>query len=163
MKLENVEDLLQDIFEVSEQGLEIEKFWLETTKILYTAIDQADDLLVIQTKSERYEGCQPYLQICYEDDRAMTIEAVSNKFLDQPLSIDAQNTMMELGWTLSDDEGLPNYMQFLTRENADSMVVAQLFAKTLRVVYGISTSDSIAISTGSGFWPKENEDSFNDK
>jgi hypothetical protein len=163
MKLENVEDLLQDIFEVSEQGLEIEKFWLETTKILYTAIDQADDLLVIQTKSERYEGCQPYLQICYEDDRAMTIEAVSNKFLDQPLSIDAQNTMMELGWTLSDDEGLPNYMQFLTRENADSMVVAQLFAKTLRDVYGISTSDSIAISTGSGFWPKENEDSFNDK
>ena len=163
MKLENVEDLLQDIFEVSEKGLEIEKFWLETTKILHTAIDQADDLLVIQTKSERYEGCQPYLQICYEDDRAMTIEAVSNKFLDQPLSIDAQNTMMELGWTLSDDEGLPNYMQFLTRENADSMVVAQLFAKTLRDVYGISTSDSIAISTGSGFWPKENEDSFNDK
>jgi len=163
MKLENIEDLLQDIFEVSEQGLEIEKFWLETTKILYTAIDQADDLLVIQTKSERYEGCQPYLQICYEDDRAMTIEAVSNKFLDQSLSIDAQNTMMELGWTLSDDEGLPNYMQFLTRENADSMVVAQLFAKTLRVVYGISTSDSIAISTGSGFWPNDNEDSFNDK
>ena len=163
MKLENVEDLLQDIFEVSEQGLEIEKFWLETTKILYTAIAQADDLLVIQTESERYEGCQPYLQICYEDDRAMTIEAVSNKFLDQPLSIDAQNTMMELGWTLSNDEGLPNYMQFLIRENADSMMIAQLFAKTLRAVYGISASDSIAISTGSGFWPKNNEDSFNDK
>ena len=163
MKLENVEDLLQDIFEVSEQGLEIEKFWLETTKILYTAIAHADDLLVIQTESERYEGCQPYLQICYEDDRAMTIEAVSNKFLDQPLSIDAQNTMTELGWTLSDDEGLPNYMQFLIRENADSMVIAQLFTKTLRDVYGISTSDSIEISTGSGFWPKENEDSFNDK
>ena len=163
MKLENIEDLLQDIFEVSEQGLEIEKFWLETTNVLATAIAQADDLLVIQTESERYEGCQPYLQICYEDDRAMTIEAVSNKFLDQPLSIDAQNTMMELGWTLSNDEGLPNYMQFLIRENADSMVIAQLFAKTLRAVYGISASDSIAISTGSGFWPKNNEDSFNDK
>ena len=163
MKLENVEDLLQDIFEVSEQGLEIEKFWLETTKILYTAIAQADDLLVIQTESERYEGCQPYLQICYEDDRAMTIEAVSNMFLDQPLSIDAQNTMTELGWTLSDDDGLPNYMQFLIRENADSMVIAQLFTKTLRDVYGISASDSIEISKGTGFWPKENEDSFNDK
>ena len=163
MKLENIEDLLQDIFEVSEQGLEIEKFWLETTNVLATAIAQADDLLVIQTESERYEGCQPYLQICYEDDRAMTIEAVSNKFLDQPLSIDAQNTMMELGWTLSDDEGLPNYMQFLIRENADSMVIAQLFTKTLRDVYGISASDSIEISKGTGFWPKENEDSFNDK
>ena len=163
MKLENIEDLLQDIFEVSEQGLEIEKFWLETTNVLATAIAQADDLLVIQTESERYEGCQPYLQICYEDDRAMTIEAVSNKFLDQPLSIDAQNTMAELGWTLSDEEGLPNYMQFLIRENADSMVIAQLFTKTLRDVYGISASDSIAISTGSGFWPKNNEDSFNDK
>ena len=163
MKLENIEDLLQDIFGVSEQGLEIEKFWLETTNVLATAIAQADDLLVIQTESERYEGCQPYLQICYEDDRAMTIEAVSNKFLDQPLSIDAQNTMAELGWTLSDEEGLPNYMQFLIRENADSMVIAQLFAKTLRDVYGISTSDSIAISNRTGFWHKDNEDSFNDK
>jgi hypothetical protein len=67
--------------------------------------------------------------------------------------------MAELGWTLSDEEGLPNYMQFLIRENADSMVVAQLFAKTLRDVYGISTSDSIAISKRTGFWPKDNEDS----
>jgi hypothetical protein len=50
-------------------------------------------------------------------------------------------------------------MQFLIRENADSMVIAQLFAKTLRDVYGISTSDSIAISKRTGFWPKDNEDS----
>ncbi len=161
MKLNKVEDLLQDIFEVSEQGLEIEKFWLETTNVLAAAIAHADDLLVIQTASERYKGCQPYLQICYEDDRAMTIEAVSNKFLDQPLSIDAQNTMAELGWTLSDEEGMPNYTQFLTRENADAMVVGQLFAKTLRDVYGISTSDIIQIGEGSGIWPSEDEDASN--
>jgi hypothetical protein len=158
MKLNKVEDLLADIFSIPENAVDIAKEWLEITNLFTAAIEHADDLLIIQTESERYDGCQPYLQICFEDDRAMTIEAVSNKFLDQPLSIDAQNTMMELGWTLSDEEGLPNYMQFLNKENADSMAIAQLFAKTLRAVYGITPNDTIDIMERDGFWPKDNEE-----
>ena len=158
MKLDKVEDLLEDIFSIPDQAIAIEKEWLEITDLFATSIAKADDLLIIQTYSDRYQGCQPYLQICYEDDRAMTIEAVSNRFLNQPLSIDAQNTMAELGWTLSDDDGLPNYMQFLNKENADSIVIAQLFAKTFRDVYGISTSDIIEIGEGSGIWPNESEE-----
>jgi hypothetical protein len=65
---------------------------------------------------------------------------------------------MELGWTLSDEEGLPNYMQFLNKENADSMAIAQLFAKTLRAVYGITPNDTIEIMERDGFWPKDNEE-----
>jgi hypothetical protein len=52
-------------------------------------------------------------------------------------------------------------MQFLIRENADSMVIAQLFTKTLRDVYGISTSDIIEIGGGSGIWPSEDEGASN--
>ena len=157
MKLDKVEDLLEDIFSIPDQAIAIEKEWLEITDLFAASIAKAADLLVIQTYSDRYQGCQPYLQICYEDDRAMTIEAVSNRFLNQRLSLDAQNTMAELGWELKNEPGLPNYLIFLRSEEADPQFIAQLFTKTLRDVYGIAPSDTIEISERSGIWPQDNE------
>jgi len=157
MKLDKVEDLLEDIFSIPDQAIAIEKEWLEITDLFASSIARADDLLIIQTYSDRYQGCQPYLQICYEDDRAMTIEAVSNRFLQQPLSLDAQNTMKELGWELKDEPGLPNYLMFLRKEEANPHFIAQIFTRTLRDVYGIAPSDTIEISERSGIWPEENE------
>jgi hypothetical protein len=87
----------------------------------------------------------------------MTIEAVSNRFLNQRLSLDAQNTMAELGWELKNEPGLPNYLIFLRSEEADPQFIAQLFTKTLRDVYGIAPSDTIEISERSGIWPQDNE------
>lgn len=162
MNLETVEDLLQDIFSLSDSSVAVAKRWLEITGTFASAIAHAVDLLVIQINSDRYGGCQPYLQICYEDDRAMTIEAVSNRFLQPPLSMDAQNTMIELGWELSDEKGLPNYFKFLNKESARPQVIAQLFTKTLRDVYGISHSDSIEIMERDGIWPSESEESANE-
>ena len=135
MNLEKVEDLLQDIFSVPDTSVGSAKEWLETTNLFAAAIAHADDLLVIQIESERYGRCQPYLQICYEDDRAMTIEAVSNRFLQPPLSVDAKN------------------FKFLNKEDAEPSVVAQIFTKTLRDVYGIVPSDTIGIMERDGIWP----------
>ena len=143
MTIDNVDQLIQSIFEIPEDAVKSASDWLEITRLLAEFIAKADDLLVIQTYSDRYETCHPYLQICYEDDRAMTIEAVSNKFLRPKLSIDAQNTMLELGWELSDDPNLPNYFKFLHKEDATPDFVAQLFTMTLRCVYGIGTNDTI--------------------
>ena len=88
----------------------------------------------------------------------MTIEAVSNRFLNQPLSLDAQNTMAELGWDLSNEAGFPNYFKFLNRDYAEPQIVAQLFTKTLRDVYGIAPSDTIEIMERDGIWPSESEE-----
>ena len=158
MSIDNVDQLIQSIFEIPEDAVKSASDWLEITRLLAEFIAKADDLLVIQTYSDRYESCHPYLQICYEDDRAMTIEAVSNKFLRPKLSIDAQNTMLELGWELSDDPNLPNYFKFLHKEEATSDYVAQLFTMTLRCVYGIGTDDTIEISTGKGVWSNHGQD-----
>ena len=158
MTIDNVDQLIQSIFEIPEDAVKSANDWLEITRLLAEFIAKADDLLVIQTYSDRYETCHPYLQICYEDDRAMTIEAVSNKFLRPKLSIDAQNTMLELGWELSDDPNLPNYFKFLHKEDATPDFVAQLFTMTLRCVYGIGTNDTIEISTGKGVWSNHGQD-----
>jgi len=158
MKFESVDELIEDILHVPINALEIAEQWLSITKLLAEMISNADDLLIIQTYSQRYTDCDPYLQICFEDDRAMTIEAVSNKFLTPPLSVDAQNTMLELGWELSDDPKLPNYFKFLHRENAEPYQVAQLFTATLRNAYGITPDDELEITTGRGVWSNAKED-----
>ena len=157
MRIDTVEELIEDIFSVPDDALANAEEWINVTNQLAVAIGTANDLLIIQTYSERYEGCDPYLQICYEEDGAMTIEAVSNRFLHPKLSVDAQNTMHELGWELSDEPNLPNYFKFLHKENADPQVVAELFTKTLRQVYGITPSDNIEVRAGQGIW--SNQDS----
>jgi hypothetical protein len=158
MKIDNVDDLLVDILGVPDHAVHDAKGWLEITVMFEKAIAAADDLLIIDTETDHYEDCQPYIQICFEDDGAMTIEAVSNEFLQPGLSPDAQHTMAELGWQLSDDDRSPNYFQFLHKEDAAPRVIAELFAKTFRIVYGITPADTIEVSLGKGLWPSESED-----
>jgi len=159
MAIANVDQLIQDIFEIPSNATEIAEAWLSITAQFYTFIESSNDLLIVQTNSSLYQSCHPYLQICYEDDGAMTIEAVSNKFLRPELSIDAQNTMLELGWELSDEPALPNYFRFLHKEEADPKIVAELFTKTLRSAYGITPEDSIEITAGRGIWSNDKTDS----
>ena len=157
MKIDNVDDLLVDILSVPDHAVHDAKGWLEITEMFEKAIAAADDLLIIDTETDHYEDCQPYLQICFEDDGAMTIEAVSNQFLKPGLSPDAQNSMAELGWQLSNERS-PNYFQFLLKDDAHPMVIARLFAQTLRIVYGITPADTIEVSLGKGLWPSESEE-----
>ena len=157
MKIDNVDDLLVDILSVPDHAVHDAKGWLEITEMFEKAIAAADDLLIIDTETDHYEDCQPYLQICFEDDGAMTIEAVSNQFLKPGLSPDAQNSMSELGWQLSDERS-PNYFQFLLKDDAHPKVIARLFAQTLRIVYGITPADTIEVSLGKGLWPSESEE-----
>jgi hypothetical protein len=157
MKIDNVDDLLVDILGVPDHAVHDAKGWLEITEMFEKAIAAADDLLIIDTETDHYEDCQPYIQICFEDDGAMTIEAVSNEFLQPGLSPDAQHTMAELGWQLSDDDRSPNYFQFLHKEDAAPRVIAELFAKTFRIVYGITPADTIEVSLGKGLGPSESE------
>jgi hypothetical protein len=158
MKIDNVDDLLIDILGVPDNAVKDAKGWLEITEMFEKAISSADDLLIINTETNKYEGCQPYLQICFEDDGAMTIEAVSSNFLEPGLSPDAQNTLAELGWQFTNEEKSPNYFQFLHTEEADPKIVAELFTRTFRTVYGITPSDTIEISMGKGIWPSESEE-----
>jgi hypothetical protein len=157
MKIDNVDDLLVDILSVPDHAVHDAKGWLEITEMFEKAIAVADDLLIIDTETDHYEDCQPYLQICFEDDGAMTIEAVSNQFLKPGLSPDAQNSMTELGWQLSDERS-PNYFQFLLKDDAHPKVIARLFAQTLRIIYGITPADTIEVSLGKGLWPSESEE-----
>lgn len=146
MSIENVEDLITDILGVPDDAIADAKWWFDITSTFAAAIRIAKNILVINAESDRFIDGNPYLQICYEDDGAMTIEAVSSKFLKPGLSPDARNTLAELGWGLTEwAPGLPNYSQFIHPEEANPLAIAQLFAKTFRDVYGVRSTDSIDI------------------
>jgi len=146
MKIDNVDDLMIDILGVPDNAIAEEQWWLDTTKLFADAIATAKDILIIDASSDRFNDGHPYIQICYEDDGAMTIEAVSSNFLDPGLSPDAMNSLAELGWEISDDPKMPNYSQFLHAEEGPPELLARLFAKTFRNVYGVRSSDLIEVS-----------------
>jgi hypothetical protein len=162
MKIDNVDDLLVDILGVPDNVIAEEQWWLDTTELFAQAIATAKDILIIDASSDRFVDGHPYLQICYEDDGAMTIEAVSSKFLDPGLSPDAMNSLAELGWEISDDPKMPNYSQFLHAEEGPPELVARLFAKTFRNVYGVTSGDTIEINAGRGVWPSQSEEVGNE-
>ena len=54
-KLNEVEDLIQDIFSVPDDAVGIAKEWLDLTEIFTTAIATSDDLLIIQAFSNQFE------------------------------------------------------------------------------------------------------------
>jgi hypothetical protein len=99
------------------------------------------DVVVINVLSERYpDGV--YVQMCREDDGALTLEAVSSKYLDSPLTPDEITKLESLGWEFPrEDDGLPNYTMFLEPDETAPGDVAKILVLTLAGVYGTTPSD----------------------
>jgi hypothetical protein len=109
-------------------------------KFVAALIALTDDVVVIEVKTERYpDGV--YVQLCREDDGALTIEAVSNRYLTPPLTPDEITALHALGWEDPYDEDLPNYVRYLEPEQTSPGEVAVFLVRTLQLVYGTKPSD----------------------
>lgn len=109
-------------------------------KFVAALVALTDDVVVINVVSERYpDGV--YVQLCREDDGALSLEAVSSKFLDSPLTPDEISTLHSLGWEDPVDEEQPNYIRYLEPEETSPGDVAEFLVKTLHSVYGTRASD----------------------
>lgn len=99
-----------------------------------------DDVVVVNVESDRYpDGV--YVQLCREDDGALTLEAVSSRFLESPLTPDEVSVMESLGWEDPRDDDLPNYTRYLEPRATSPGEVAEFLVKTLHRVYGTKPSD----------------------
>lgn len=109
-------------------------------KFVAALIALTDDVVVINVETERYpDGV--YVQLCREDDGALTIEAVSNRYLTPPLTPDEITALHALGWEDPREEDLPNYLRYLEPEQTAPGEVAQFLVRTLQLVYGTKPSD----------------------
>lgn len=75
-----------------------------------------------------------YFQGFFDDEGRVTIEAVSNQFLEKKLSESQHDAMILLGWD-PPTEGLPNYIQFLDFEASKKSRLSKLILDSLREGY----------------------------
>ena len=109
-------------------------------KFVAALVALTSDIVVINVETERYpDGV--YVQLCREDDGALTIEAVSNRYLTPPLTPDEITALHALGWEDPHEEDLPNYTRYLEPDQTAPGDVAEFLVRTLQQVYGTKPSD----------------------
>lgn len=126
-------DLLEDDEETKEG-------WRRLTSFVAALIALTDDAVVISVRTEQFDD-DVYVQLCREDDGALHLEAVSDAYLEPPLSPDAVDEMHALGWMDPPGDGLENYVVFLEAEQTAPGEVAAFLVETLRRVYSTKPSD----------------------
>lgn len=125
----------------------LEPIWNPLVETLAAMITLSSEFVVLQVTTPHDGECGPYVQTLQEDDGALTLEAVSNEYIDPPLGLDAINTLRELGWTAPDgeEEGLPNFRIFLEADEVEPGQVARFLVATLRDVYLVTPKDSFQL------------------
>lgn len=100
-----------------------------------------DDTVVVNVDATDSHP-EVYVQLCREDDGALTLEAISNEFLDRPLTPDQVATLHSLGWEDPREGGLPNFHQFIEQRATAPGAVAEILVRTLHQVYGTDPGDA---------------------
>ena len=115
--------------------------WQRLRQFVAALVALTDDVVVISVDTGQFDS-DVYVQLCREDDGALTLEAVSGAFLEPPLSPDAVDALHQLGWEDPPGEGLPNFVQYLESDRTAPGEVAGVLVETLRRAYSVKPSDS---------------------
>ena len=99
-----------------------------------------DDVVVVNVSSSD-EHPEVYVQLCREDDGALTLEAVSNQFLSRELTPDQISTLHAMGWNDPIDGEMPNFHRFVSARETAPGDIAKFLVRTLVNVYGTFPSD----------------------
>ena len=99
-----------------------------------------DDVVVVNVSSSD-EHPEVYVQLCREDDGALTLEAVSNQFLSRELTPDQISTLHAMGWNDPLDGEMPNFNRFVPARETAPGEIAEFLVRTLINVYGTLPSD----------------------
>ena len=135
LKIKTVDELIGDIFGVPEDSVEQLQSWIDLTEMFSKLVSCTTNTLVIDVESDEWTSCPPYLQLCVEDDDSYTLEAISNRYLDPPISIDGLNTLTEMGWEPPIDNKMPNYHRVVSGSESYTQNIASIIIKTFRDVY----------------------------
>jgi hypothetical protein len=135
LKIKTVDELIGDIFGIPKDAVEQAQSWIDLNEMFSELVTCTENTLVIDVESDEWASCPPYIQVCVEDDGSYTLEAISNRFLDPPISVDGLNTLTEMGWEPPIDKKMPNYHRVVSGNAAYSQHIASIIIKTFRDVY----------------------------
>jgi len=99
-----------------------------------------DDVVVINVAATDNHP-EVYVQMCREDDGALTLEAVGSQFLDVALTPDQVSNLQSMGWQDPTDNEMPNFHRFVSARDTAPGEVAGFLVRTLIQVYGTHPRD----------------------
>lgn len=119
----------------------LEEEWNPLINEVQCALDQMRDLLTVNVSGQLIEPCEPYVQVRLMQGNLLDLEAVSDWYLDQPLSMRAWVGLRYLDWN---DPGSieGNHSIILPPNRPGNHLIARFLILTLRDVYGATPSCS---------------------
>mgnify|MGYP003340698320 FL=1 len=114
--------------------------------LIETYISHRVDYWTLQSYGGNYGECGPYVQALMEYDNMILIEAVSNVFLDPPLSEQDHQKMLFMGWRFIGGPDYPNYTQLIDLGKRSAREIASIMARALYFAYGVDDNFAFNIS-----------------
>ena len=126
--------------------MELPGYYEALIDLIESYISHRVDHWTLQSYGGNYGECGPYVQALLEHDNMILIEAVSNEFLDPPLSEQGHQTLLFMGWRFYPKHYLPNYTQFIDQSKVSSREIAQKMAQALHFAYGVDDTYSFEVA-----------------
>lgn len=125
---------------------ELPEYFNPIIDLISKYIEQRVDHWTLQTQGAHYLDCGPYVQALLEHDNMILIEAVSNEFLDSPLSESGHHTLLFMGWRFFPGAHYPNYAQMLNLNSISAKEIAIRMVRALHFAYGVDDTFSYEIA-----------------
>lgn len=93
--------------------------------------------ITVNVSGQMRENCEPYIQAARYEGDLLVLEAISDNFIDNPLSLLARNTLEFLLWR-EPNEYNENHHIVLGPDRPTNDLIARFMILTLQDVYGAS-------------------------
>lgn len=123
----------------------LEPHWDQLASMMTDAIDQMASFVTVNAQGQMIEKCEPYVQLARLPDGGVMMEAVSDNYLETPLSMRALVVFRYMQW-LDPDTNSANYYITLPAGRPPNHILARFLILTLRDVYGATPYCSFDIS-----------------
>lgn len=118
----------------------LETEWSPYVENLFGRLNQISGFVTLNVAGKLIENCEPFVQAAIFPNNVLLLEAVSDNFLETPLSMRAFVALRYLGWSDPNEQN-QNHHVVLGPERAPNHLIARFLILTLRDVYGATPTN----------------------
>ena len=118
----------------------LESEWSPFVEYLLDCLDRMTGFATLSVTGKIIESCEPFVQAAIFPNNVLVLEAVSDNYLETPLSMRAFVALRYLGWSDPNEQN-QNHHVVLQPERAPNHLIARFLILTLRDVYGATPAN----------------------
>ena len=118
----------------------LEPEWSPSVENFLGRLDQMTRFVTLNVTGKLIENCEPFVQAAIFPNNVLVLEAVSDNYLETPLSMRAFVALRYLGWSDPNEQN-QNHHVVLQPERAPNHLIARFLILTLRDAYGATPTN----------------------